>query len=256
MNFQALENVDRRVLGAVRFIDATTQMKVADGLQVQSETAMLRLNRAGLFVIWHVSGLQTHEAAFESPPTVPAVGSIPVALTVSDTSSRFLPRSCTLQLPRDPDPGHASLAGSLFQPIDVRLLPAPTAPVLSGWALIRATVKKAGSDSVLPGALILVLKADGSLLARGMSEMRGGTQGEALVAVPGIPVTTFGDGGGGAVISTEIDVTIQTIFDPTATDPPDPDDLEKRKDALPNSSVGQKLASGRVLATDLSVIVP
>jgi hypothetical protein len=253
MTLRALENVDRRVLGAVRFLDATTQLKIADGLRVQAETATLRINGSGLFVIWSAQGLEAHEDAFESPPAAPAVGNVQVVLTVFDTASRYLTRRCTLRLPRDPDVDKIGLTSSLFRPVDVRLFPAPTAPVLSGWALIRATVKKTGTDFVLPGALIRVLKtADQSPLACGLSDSRG----EALVAVPGIPVTTFGEGGGGAVIGTEIDVTIQTIFDPAAIGAPDPDDLEQRKDALPRSTVSIKLASSRLLITNLTVPLP
>jgi hypothetical protein len=253
MTLRVLENVDRRILGAVRFLDATTHLKIATGLRVQAEMARLRINRSGLFVIWSSQGLEAHEGTFDSPPVTPAVGFVPVSLIVSDTASRYLARRCTLPLPRDPDVNHIGLTGSLFQPIDVRLYPAPTAPVLSGWALIRATVKKTGTDSVLPGALIRVFKtADQSLLASGLSDPRG----EALVTVPGIPVTTFADGGGGAVIGTEIDVTIQTIFDPAASGVSDPDDLEQRKDSLPRSTMSSKLASSRVLITNLTVPLP
>jgi hypothetical protein len=250
MIFRALENVDRRVLGAVRFLDATSQLQVRTGLRVQAETARLRINGSGLFVIWSAQGLEAHESGFENPPASPAVGSVQVVLTVSDTALRYLARRCTLRLPRDPDVDKIGLKNSLFQPVDVRLFLAPTAPVLSGWSLIRATVKKAGSDSVLAGALIRVLKtADQTLLASGLSDSRG----EALVAVPGIPVTTFGEGGGGAVIGTEIDVAIQTIFDPASAGVPDPDDLEQRSDTLPHSTMSVKLASSRTLITNLTV---
>jgi hypothetical protein len=253
MIFRALENVDRRVLGAVRFLDATSQLQVRTGLQVQSETARLRINRSGLFVIWSAQGLEAHETAFDSPPATPPIGSVQVLLTVSDTASRYLARRCTLRLPRSPDVDKIGLNSSLFQPIDVRLFPAPTAPVLSGWALIRATVKKAGSDSVLAGALIRIVKtADQTLLASGLSDSRG----EALVVVPGIPATTFGDGGGGAVIGTEIEVAMRTIFDPAATGVPDPDDLEQRSDTLPHSTMSIKLASSRTLITNLTVPLP
>lgn len=253
MILQAFENVDRRVLGAVRFLDATTQLQVQSGLRVQAEMGRLRINRSGLFVIWSGQGLEAHETAFDGPPDSPAIGSVQIVLTVSDTASRYLARRCTLQLPREPGIGKIGLSNSLFRPIDVRLYPASTAPVLSGWALIRATVKKTGSDSVLPGALIRVFKAaDRTLLASGLSDSRG----EALVAVPGIPVTTFGDGGAGAVIGTEIDVAIQTIFDPATTGMPDPDDLEQRSETLPHSTMSIKLASSRTLITNLTVPLP
>src|SRR5690242_13265952 len=50
------ELVDRRVLGAVRFLDATTLTAVTSGLRVESGDAMLRPNRSGLWVIWNAKG--------------------------------------------------------------------------------------------------------------------------------------------------------------------------------------------------------
>jgi hypothetical protein len=222
-----------RVLGAIRFLDGTTLQKVGGGLKVQAGEAVLRPNRSGLFVIW-------------SAPASPLVG------TVTDTSANYLPRQFTVQLPRDTNPAHADQAASIFQAVDVRLLPSPVASVFPGWAVLRARVKKAGSDTTLANALIRISRtSDLKLLAVGMSDSRG----EALVPVPGVPVTTF-DSGAGPVTATEIDVQIQTVFDPAITGLPDPDDLEARKGALPSSTASAKVASGRVLVTELTVTLP
>ena len=222
-----------RVMGAVRFLDGTTLTKVNGNLNVQSPNVLVRRNRSNLFVIWDA----------------PASGA--VVFTVSDPTSNYLSRQFTVTLPRDPDPTHASQATSIFQPQDVLLLPSPLAPASPGWAIIRASVKKAGTATALAVALIRVANtSDHTLLAKGMSDARG----EALVLVPGVPVTTF-DSGTGAVMATEIDVSIQTIFDPALSGVPDPDDLDARKSALPSSTTAAKLAAGRVLVTELNVTI-
>jgi hypothetical protein len=245
------EPVERRVLGAIRFLDAVTLTKVSEGLRVQSAQADLRRNRSGLWVIWAAAGLDAHTAAFERPPALPAVETVPISLTVTDNATRFLARSATVKLPRDPDPANAEQPSSLFQPADVRLYPGPTAPVSPGWAVIRARVENANTGAALAGALIRVLRTpDDMVLARGMSDDRG----EALVVVPGIPITTFSSGDG-AVLATEVTVTVRATFDPAAGGAPDPDAMEKRAD-LPSSSSSQKLAAGRTLVAKLAVTVP
>jgi hypothetical protein len=132
----------------------------------------------------------------------------------------------------------------VFQPVVVRLFPSPAAPTAAGWAVVRAHVTSAGND--LESALVRVIrKSDHARLGTGLSDRRG----EALVAVPGIPLVNW-DQGAGPVIASQIDVTLETVFDPAAGSPPDPDDLEKR---IANSSVDRKLGAGQELAAALSV---
>jgi hypothetical protein len=101
----------------------------------------------------------------------------------------------------------------------------------------------------LSGALIRVLRSsDSVLLASGLSDARG----EALVGVPGIPKTLWQEGAG-PVLSTELDVTIETFWDAAATGLPDPDDLEARRAALLSATTTAKLSSGRVLAVRLTI---
>ncbi len=227
------ELVQDRVFGAVRFLDGTTLSKVNGKLNVQAPNVLVRRNQSNLYLIWDA----------------PANGK--VVFTVSDPSSHYLSRQFTVTLPRDPDPTHVNQASSIFQPQDVFLLPASLAPASPGWAIVRASVKKTGATAVLAGALIRITRtSDQTLLAKGMSDARG----EALVLVPGVPVTTF-DSGGGAVMATEIDVSIQTVFDPALSGVPDPDDLDARKSALPSSTVAAKLAAGRVLVAELNVTI-
>jgi len=122
--------------------------------------------------------------------------------------------------------------------------------------VIRATVRKRGTTEPLKGALIRVTKKNGPAaeknpLGRGLTDQRG----EALVAVPGIPVTTFGEDER-SVTSNEIDVTIATFFDPNASGVPDPDDLEARRTSLKTTTTDTRLASGRIFSMTLEVPLP
>ena len=140
----------------------------------------------------------------------------------------------------------------MFQPIECRLYLAPSAPTSSAWAVIRATVVREGGEQGLGGALIRVSRAnDGEVLARGMSDARG----EALVAVPGIPVTTW-ETAPGPVMGTEVDVQVDVVCDPGGGPAPDPDHLEANRTTLPNSRTAIKLASGRTVVRKLTVAIP
>jgi hypothetical protein len=245
------ELLDRRVLGAVRFQDAATNTRIVEGLVVESPQADLRKNRSGLWVLWNVAGLEAHTLAFDSPPAAPPLSSVSVELTVSDASGRYVARKAAIRLPRDPDITHADQAGSLFQPIDITLYPAPNAPVSAGWAVIRAHVRNNATNAPLRGAVLRVVRvSDGQIVARGMSDERG----EALVVVPGIPITTF-NVGNGPPLAAEIDVNVEAIFDPGAGVVPDPDQVEAES-GLPSVSAPHKLAAGRELSTEFAVAIP
>lgn len=221
------------IMGAIRFVDATTSEQVGGRLSVQAALVDVRPNRSGLYVIWRAPGGAS-------------------TLTVSDPEGRYVSRRFRMQFPRDANLANAGEPSSIYQPEQVRLFPSPIAATSPGWALLRATVKKAGSAQVLAGALIRIVRAsDSKLLASGVSDARG----EALVIVPGIPVTLF-DGGTGPVVGTALDVNVQTVFDPAAQDAPDPDDIESHKDTLPSSTVSRKLSSGQTLVAELMVTVP
>jgi hypothetical protein len=241
------------VLGAVRFLDAVTGLRILDPLVVSAPGVRWLRNRLGYYVIADAPGLARATESFGEQPADVPVGSVPIALTVRDPGGRYLPRRGTLRLPRDPDPSRADEPESLFRPVDVRLFPAPAAGTAPGWALIRATVFAGQTDRGLPGALVRVLRQrDGRHLASGLSDRRG----EALVAVPGIPVTTWEEGEG-PVLATQVEVTLKAHFDPNAADPPDPDDLEARHLGLSASGdVNRSLASGQTLVATLAVTLP
>ena len=256
-----LEAVERRVLGAVRYLDATTGQPVGRLLDVKGQGVRLLRNLRGLYVLAAAPGLEEHPPSFQQPPASPAVGGLTVRLSVADPTGRFLPRTHTLALPREPLASKADQEDSLFRPVDVRLYPAPAASLSPGWAVARVAVRD-GAGRPLPGALVRVLRAsDSKLLASGLTEWRGAAVGEALVPVAGIPITIWGgDAPDEPVVVQKVPAVAQAFadpfFDPAAGLAPDPDRLEGARAGLPSASKNIDLASGREVVVTLSVTMP
>lgn len=213
-----LERLEHRVLGALRFVDAATNREISAPLDLAAVEGKARFvrSRGGLQVIWAWSGLESHAAAFDSPPPLPAVGSVPFRLDVRDPAGVYLPRRATLPLPRDPDPAGRDDPDSLFQPAVVPLYRAPAAPTGTNWAVVRATVLDSGTADHLGGAVLRVVR-NGQVLARGLTDGRG----EGVLPVVGIPMLTFGaavDPGDeeddGAVVVDTVAVTVEAIMAP------------------------------------------
>ena len=259
-----LVQVDRRVLGAIQLVDATTGAPIQRRLQMSGRGVQLVWNRGGYAVIYAADGLQAYSQSFLAPAS-PALATVSTQVSVIDPEGQYLPRQVTIKLPRDPDSTKATAADFLFQPIRVAVYRSPAAQVASGWAVIRATVVDKTTSQRLPWALIRVVQSSPAKVTLSLADWRG----EALISVSGIPVTTPG-AGVGAVLVNEIDITIEIVFNPlltmipiasdlsTLTDPnagyvPDPDDLETRRASLRSGSLPYKLASGRDRADTLAV---
>jgi hypothetical protein len=262
-----LERLERRVLGALRFIDATTLAPVDDPLNVSAAGARLLRNRSGLYVIRSWTELADHEEAFDQPPAAPPIASESLVVDVRDPGGRYLSRRVTIALPRDPSPARASEADSLFQAVDVPMYPGASAPVGANWVELRVTVRETASGDALGGALLRVL-AGSRVLARGLTDWRG----EGLVPVAGVPVTTWSTEPG-AVVVTEIAGSLECYFDagagtrtsaaavragtvPASLPLPDPQAIEDARATLPQSITPVTLAAGRSLAVAIAVSVP
>ena len=267
MTFVLRERVERRILGALRCVDATTLVTIEDPLIVSAPGARVLRNRSGLYVIHDWTRLAAHRDAFDAPPAAPAVGSESLVLDVRDAAGRYLARRVAVALPRDPTPANLEQPGSLFRAIDVPMYPAASAKVSANWVELRATVRETTSGDGLGGALLRVVTATG-VLARGLSDWRG----EALVPVAGVPITTWSTEPG-AVVVTEIPASLECYFDagigtrtaaanvragiaPVTLPLPDPQAIENGRAALPQSIVPIVLAAGRALSVTISIAVP
>jgi hypothetical protein len=116
------------------------------------------------------------------------------------------------------------------------------------------SVAREATGVALPGVLLRVTRSSAGsdiVLGRGLSDARG----EALVAIQGIPITTW-ETGPGAVVATGVAATLEAVFDPAAPAIPDPDDLEARRAALVSASVPVMLAAGRVIVMPLAIPAP
>lgn len=259
------DSLDMRVLGAIRFVDAIVGTPILDPLVVTADDGVRIIrNRSGLYVIAEAPGAAVYTATVRlpeppAPPLPPPVASVTVTLSVVDPTGRYLPRRATIAVPRDPDPANAAQATSLFQALDRALFPSPTARAREGWATLRISVKRTGTDIGLPFAYLRVRRtSNDTLLARGMADERG----EALVGVPGIPVTTWSSGSGGAVTTSSLDARLVAYFDAAAFDPatatyPDPDQLDASFATLPHSAdVDLALTSGHEVTCRIDVTLP
>ena len=88
-----VENVDRRVLGAIRLVDGVTGVPVARPMRVAGEGLTLLRNRAGLYVIMGAEGLANHATELEAPPATPGTGSLDFTVQVEDPTRSFMPRA-------------------------------------------------------------------------------------------------------------------------------------------------------------------
>lgn len=261
------ERVDSRVLAALHCVDASTRAAIDTPLVVQAAGARIRRNRSGLYVVVEADALASHAGGFDAPPVAPPTGSVALAVTLHDPTGRYLPRRMSLALPRDPAPDHAGQADSLFRPLQVPLYPAASAPLGANWAALRISLAESATGDALGGALFIV-ESGGAVVARGLSDWRG----EALVPVPGVPVTTWSDDPDAVVVS-EVAAQLHAVFDPAAgtrTSAADvragrapqvlplahPDDLEARRDQLPALARDVLLAAGRPQTLSLALALP
>jgi hypothetical protein len=182
-------------------------------------------------------------------------------VTVEDPTGAYLPRAAAVALPRSPS---AAAANSIFKPVELALYGAPAGQAPSGWASMRVTVVNAATDAPLGGALLRVVRTSaGTVMARGVTDWRGRAAGEALVAVPRVPAITFGSAAGGddgAVLVSNIGVSVEAIYDPQkpAEDsaPPDPDDLEARRVTLPQASANTTISAGGTQILHIRIVIP
>lgn len=286
MNLEVTPNIvvrewrDRRMIAALRFVDATTGGSIRQPLQLQTPPSRppsrFVRNLSGHYVLMAAPGFERYSQTFYLEDLAAPPPSTAIDIEITDPSGQYLSRQFSLPIPRDPSPDPTSVnsESSLFQPVRIALYPSTNARVNPGWAVLRTTVVNAATNNRLPWAIVVV-SAPAILSAETPIVAQADWRGEVLIAVPGIPITTWvtgpDDGPGPApVTTTEVEATLEVVVDPAVTPIPDAADFTQLADPNPDyfpnpeqrnanrsgllvGSVPFTLASGRDLSHRLVV---
>jgi len=245
-----VEDVEFRVWAALRPVDGVTRRPLDAPLRVHGFGQRWLRNLSGLLVLHQLiepaprrAEFEEYEATFPAPTAVAPPAAI--RTTLEDSFGRYLARTVVIELPR-PDAGAPPL---LFEPIDVPLYPAPSAPLAAPWSALRVHLERGGLPA--GGCVITVheLGDETQVLGRGQSDARG----EAVVAVPGVPL--FIPSGGANAFVREREAEATAVFEPAAGGPPDTDALAQASGAgFVRATVTVVIASGRT--TPLTINLP
>lgn len=242
------EQIDHRILGALNFVDVATGIRVQSTLNVRSNHSHFIRNRSNLYVITQADGLDEHTEPFAAPPELPPLGSISVDIDIVDPEQKYLPRRVRIALPKDPDPENHSNDNSLFRPSDITLYRNVNATVLGNWSLVRVSVDTVvGAADVVAGGFLRVLRSsDDEVLGRGLTNERG----EALIIIPGVPITQFSevdddDSDDAPVLMTSVNARVELSVDPLQNWPVNPDLLETNHDAQLVATENVSLRTGQ-----------
>ena len=262
MATRALEFLDQRAWAALRFVDVIGRAVLSPVGVTGTPVIKATPNRLGLTVITHVDGFDAYEDGFASPPANPAIGSVPVALDVTPADSGLAPRRILLALPRDAAGNNAANANSLFQPVDVTLLPTPGFQLTGLTAGLRVTVTRTTDGALIEGALVRLSVMPNGPEARAITN----AAGEALVVAAGLPLFSVS----GPKVVGDHPATVDVVVVPqlarfhplgandVANGAPfsDPDTLEAQPNAKASATKAVRVAAGRTLATRLQWAPP
>ena len=248
-----VEDVERRVWAALRPVDAVTQLPIASPMRVSGPGQRWLPNRSGLMVLHALAepaaqrdDLSRHEASFAAPTAV--APPVAVNVRIDDPRGLHLARRASIAVPR----AHTAAADELpdlYRPVDVPMYAAPHAPLAATWAIVRASVSRAGTPAAGCALTVHEPGDETRVLGRGQADARG----EAVVAVVG--VAAFIASGGPSAFVRERDAELTVVFEPAATAPPDTEALAARSDAaVSRRTVSIVISSGRT--TSLAVALP
>lgn len=254
------ENIDRRILGAFRCIDAVTGTLVTDALSIGSAPWVVKPNRSSIYVIFDGPGF--HSVTTDFVPANPPTSTAKFDITIQDPGNQYLPRRATINapvtvpvIPPAPPPNDQAKASALgnpatvFCPQTINVFPSAAAPTALNWAVVRVSVVRNGTTQGLPWAVLQIVQpatgaTSSTTLATGMT----GANGEALLAVAGL--------------KTSVAATIQVWFDPaTLTQPstwiPNPDDIltNTSNPSLKSATQAAQLGVGQLLTTSIPISV-
>jgi hypothetical protein len=262
------EFVDRRALAALMFVDAAGR-SVTTPVMINSPGVRILKKRPGQVVVMNAPGLSVYADSFLAPPATPAVGSVAVPLDLHPADPSFGPRRFVLALPRDPDPAHANNPASLFQPVEVPLLPGPSAIATGLLSAMRVSVTRSTDGFAVEGALVRLRPEGGRPQARALTD----PAGDALLLVPGVPMSSPGSGG---TVLPDIAADLDVVIDPNLvrfnaaaaladaraaaaarlSNLIDPDDVESRLAGSATTPVTVRIAAGQTRTAALVWVPP
>jgi hypothetical protein len=180
-----IEQLERRVFGAIEFIDDLSEARVLAPLRVTAPGVSLLRNRSGYYVVREVEGQDDYSRAFDNPEPRPARTAF--AMRVQDPTQRYLPQSFSLPLPRWlPSPGPAlDDADNALLPVSVRLSPAAAMPLQPAWAVLRLRVAVSGQPEL--GLANVLVEAQPALPGLPLRRAFTDPHGEALVVIVSAP---------------------------------------------------------------------
>jgi hypothetical protein len=248
--------IQHRYLGALKCIDKATGFHLNRSMQLSSDSLSFIRNRSNLYVIKQAPGFSAYSESFAAAPAQPANGSQSFNVEVTDPLGQYLPRLIEVLLPRDADPDNANDQTSLFQAINVALYAASNATVMTNWSTVRVSIMRTnaavGQEPVVGGLLRVIRNSDNEVLSSGLSDQRG----EALVIVPGVPITQFAEGNDAddpfdpdvvaPVVISEIPARLELSFMPAQAWPANPDLLELNHAANLVATENLTLRTGRM----------
>ena len=257
--------LDRRGLALLAFVDGYGRA-VEGPVQVRGDGVRVVPKGGGRYALIEARGFEAYAATFESAP---AHATTPVQLDCTPAGRAYLPRRFRLQLPRDADPTHLDQPGSLFQPVQIELLPAATAQPAGSAVLVRVSVTRADDGRIVEHALVRARTDNGLFTARALTDARG----EAVLLFPVLPLSFAG---AGATVDRDIAARVIVDVDPAValfhspaevpvaareaamrTDGhPDPDALAAALPANFPSGTALRIAAGRQFSLALTWTAP
>lgn len=200
---RSLDLLDRRALAWLRLVDVAGR-PVSQRVLIHGDGISFARKPDRSIAILEASGFEDYCASFVAPSS-PAPGSKHLVIDIEPEGAELSPRRFDLSLPRDPDPAKATDPASLFQAVEIEMLPGGGARLTGSACALRVTVRRKSDSALVQNALVRAQTEDQQFEARGLTD----TKGEATLIFPSLPLSFAGAGANvGASIPARVVVTV------------------------------------------------
>lgn len=222
--------LDRRALALIAVIDPFGR-PVHSPITITAAGVRVVAKQQGRIAVLEAPGLVAHSAAFETPPSTPALRSRQIALDLTPADRSLLSRRFVLRLPRDPDPAQKDNPLSLFQPERVMLSAGPCVGMDGNACIVRVSVRRSPDGACVENALVRAQAEDDAFTAWALTDFAG----EAALVFPALPIAFAGPGG---TTAPGIAATIVVHVDPASVRFADPGNLAEARRAAAGRTQG------------------